>query len=155
MHVFIAGANGQIGRFLLQGIADSRHEARALVRHADQGPELQQLGATETVIGDLEQDCSEAMRGCCPVSSISGSARAHRPMANTPRITLSHSAIRTDRRTGLNAGPRAPSSAAMIGATAPVRLCNDHSSKPKMATVSEDAASSSVPSRAMNITSMA
>jgi len=73
MHVFIAGANGQIGRFLLQGIADSRHEARALVRHADQGPELQQLGATETVIGDLEQDCSEAMRGCDAVIFTAGS----------------------------------------------------------------------------------
>jgi uncharacterized protein YbjT (DUF2867 family) len=73
MHVFIAGANGQIGRFLLQEIADSRHEARALVRHADQGPELQQLGATETVIGDLEQDCSEAMRGCDAVIFTAGS----------------------------------------------------------------------------------
>ena len=73
MHVFIAGANGQIGRFLLQEIADSKHEARALVRHADQGPELQQLGATETVIGDLEQDCSEAMRGCDAVIFTAGS----------------------------------------------------------------------------------
>ncbi|KMQ75955.1 SDR family oxidoreductase [Marinobacter subterrani] len=73
MHVFIAGANGQIGQYLLRELAESGHEARALVRHPDQGPELQQLGATETVLGDLEQDCSEAMRGCDAVIFTAGS----------------------------------------------------------------------------------
>ncbi|MFL1454963.1 SDR family oxidoreductase [Marinobacter sp. GN3S48] len=73
MHVFIAGANGQIGQHLLREMADSDHEARALVRHPGQGPELQQLGATETVLGDLEQDCSEAMRGCDAVIFTAGS----------------------------------------------------------------------------------
>lgn len=73
MHVFIAGANGQIGQHLLREMADSDHEARAMVRHQDQGPELQQLGATETVLGDLEQDCSEAMRGCDVVIFTAGS----------------------------------------------------------------------------------
>lgn len=73
MHVFIAGANGQIGQYLLEGMAESDHEARALVRHPDQGPELQQLGATETVLGDLEHDCTEAMRGCDAVIFTAGS----------------------------------------------------------------------------------
>ncbi|GGE55219.1 putative sugar epimerase YhfK [Streptosporangium jomthongense] len=73
MHVFIAGANGQIGQHLLREMADSDHEVRALIRHPDQGPELQQLGATETVLGDLEQDCSEAMRGCDAVIFTAGS----------------------------------------------------------------------------------
>ncbi len=73
MHVFIAGANGQIGQHLLREMADSDHEARALVRHPDQGPELQQLGATETVLGDLEKDCSEAMKGCDAVIFTAGS----------------------------------------------------------------------------------
>ncbi|WP_166253502.1 SDR family oxidoreductase [Marinobacter salicampi] len=73
MHVFIAGANGKIGRHLLQEMADSDHEARAMIRDPDQGPELQQLGATETVLGDLEQDCSEAMRGCGAVIFTAGS----------------------------------------------------------------------------------
>lgn len=73
MHVFIAGANGQIGQHLLREMADSDHEARALIRHPDQGPELQQLGATETVLGDLEQDCSEAMKGCDAVIFTAGS----------------------------------------------------------------------------------
>ncbi|GGC59242.1 SDR family oxidoreductase [Marinobacter halophilus] len=73
MHVFIAGANGQIGQHLLREMSDSDHEARALVRHPDQGPELQKLGATETVLGNLEQDCSEAMRGCDAVIFSAGS----------------------------------------------------------------------------------
>lgn len=73
MHVFIAGANGQIGQHLLREMADSGHEARALIRHQDQGPELQQLGATETVMGDLEHDCSEAMKGCDAVIFTAGS----------------------------------------------------------------------------------
>ncbi|MDK8463519.1 SDR family oxidoreductase [Marinobacter sp. SS13-12] len=73
MHVFIAGANGQIGQHLLREMADSDHEARALIRHQDQGPELQQLGATETVMGDLEHDCSEAMKGCDAVIFTAGS----------------------------------------------------------------------------------
>lgn len=73
MHVFIAGANGQIGQHLLRELAESDHEARALVRHPDQGPELQKLGAMETVQGDLEQDCSEAMRGCDAVIFTAGS----------------------------------------------------------------------------------
>ncbi|MBS3803832.1 MAG: SDR family oxidoreductase [Oleiphilaceae bacterium] len=73
MHVLIAGANGQIGRHLLAEMADSAHEARALIRDPDQGPELQQLGATETVVGDLEKDCSEAMKGCDAVIFTAGS----------------------------------------------------------------------------------
>ncbi|WP_152205723.1 SDR family oxidoreductase [Marinobacter changyiensis] len=73
MHVFIAGANGQIGQHLLREMADSDHEARAMIRHLDQGPELQQMGATETVLGDLEQDCSEAMKGCDAVIFAAGS----------------------------------------------------------------------------------
>ncbi|MDY6797864.1 MAG: SDR family oxidoreductase [Pseudomonadota bacterium] len=73
MHVLIAGANGQIGQHLLKAMADSKHEARALIRDAEQGAKLQSLGATETVVGDLEQDCSEAMRGCDAVVFTAGS----------------------------------------------------------------------------------
>jgi uncharacterized protein YbjT (DUF2867 family) len=73
MHVFIAGANGQIGQHMLREIANRDHESRALIRHPDQGPELQQLGATETVLGDLEKDCSEAMKGCDAVIFAAGS----------------------------------------------------------------------------------
>lgn len=73
MHVLIAGANGQIGQHLLKEMADSPHEARALIRDVDQGSKLQALGATETVVGNLEEDCSEALRGCDAVVFTAGS----------------------------------------------------------------------------------
>lgn len=73
MLVFIAGANGQIGQHLLRQMANSGHQTRAMIRHLEQGPKLKQLGATETVVGDLEQDCSEAMKGCDVVIFAAGS----------------------------------------------------------------------------------
>jgi uncharacterized protein YbjT (DUF2867 family) len=73
MRVLIAGANGQIGRHLLEKMADTEHEARALIRDPEQGPDLQKLGATETVVGDLEGDCREALRGCDAVIFTAGS----------------------------------------------------------------------------------
>lgn len=73
MRVLIAGANGQIGRHLLEKMADSEHEARALIRDPEQGPDLQTLGATETVVGNLEGDCGEALRGCDAVIFTAGS----------------------------------------------------------------------------------
>lgn len=73
MHVFIAGANGQIGHHLLREMAGSEHKARAMVRHVEQGPKLKQLGAAETVLGDLEKDCSAAMKGCDVVVFAAGS----------------------------------------------------------------------------------
>lgn len=73
MNVFIAGANGQIGQHFLRELANSDHKTRAMVRHAEQGPELQKLGANEVVLGDLEKDCSDAMKGCDVVVFAAGS----------------------------------------------------------------------------------
>ena len=73
MRVLIAGANGQIGRHLLEQMADTEHEARALIRDPEQGPDLQKLGATETVVGNLEGDCREALRRCDAVIFAAGS----------------------------------------------------------------------------------
>ncbi|HDZ38025.1 MAG TPA: SDR family oxidoreductase, partial [Marinobacter sp.] len=73
MNVFIAGANGQIGQHFLRELADSDHQTRAMVRHSEQGPELQKLGADEVVLGDLEKDCSDAMKGCDVVVFAAGS----------------------------------------------------------------------------------
>ncbi|EAZ99156.1 SDR family oxidoreductase [Marinobacter sp. ELB17] len=73
MRVLIAGANGQIGRHLLEKMADTEHEARALIRDPEQGPDLQKLGATETVVGNLEGDCREALRSCDAVIFTAGS----------------------------------------------------------------------------------
>ena len=73
MNVLIAGANGKIGRHLLKKFANSRHRARAMIRDKDQGPELLELGAFETVVADLEGDVSEALRGVDAVIFTAGS----------------------------------------------------------------------------------
>jgi len=73
MRVLIVGANGQVGRRLVERLAPSRHEARAMVRNPDQQPALAAAGATETVVADLERDCHEAVRGVDAVVFTAGS----------------------------------------------------------------------------------
>lgn len=73
MHILIVGAHGQIGRKLVERLASSRHEIRAMVRDPEQQPSLAALGATETVVADLERDCREALRGVEGVIFTAGS----------------------------------------------------------------------------------
>lgn len=73
MRVLVAGANGKIGRHLLRLMADGHHEARAMIRDRDQAPELLELGATETVVADLEGDLAEAVRGVDAIVFTAGS----------------------------------------------------------------------------------
>lgn len=73
MRVLIAGANGKIGRHLIRLMADSPHTARAMVRDPEQAEALEQLGAAETVVGDLEQDCTHALKDCDAVVFTAGS----------------------------------------------------------------------------------
>jgi uncharacterized protein YbjT (DUF2867 family) len=73
MRVLIAGANGKIGQHLVEKMAQSPHQARAMIRNADQAPALKKLGAAETVVGDLESDCTEALKGCDAVVFTAGS----------------------------------------------------------------------------------
>lgn len=55
MKILVVGANGQIGRHLVQFIQNSEHEARAMIRNEDQAAYFKELGA-ETAVVDLEQD---------------------------------------------------------------------------------------------------
>ena len=73
MRVLIVGAHGQIGYRLVERLAPSRHEVRAMVRDPDQQPALAAAGATETVVADLERDCREAVRGIEAVVFTAGS----------------------------------------------------------------------------------
>ena len=73
MKLFIAGANGQIGRHLIKVVSQLPHQSRALVRNPDQIDELRDLGADEVVVGDLEQDCTEHLNGCDAVIFTAGS----------------------------------------------------------------------------------
>lgn len=50
--VFIVGAAGKVGRHLVKQLADKRHRVLALHRRAEQGAELEALGASP-VTGDL------------------------------------------------------------------------------------------------------
>jgi uncharacterized protein YbjT (DUF2867 family) len=73
MHLLIVGAHGQIGRQLVERLAPSRHEVRAMVRDPDQQPSLASLGASETVVADLERDCREAVQGVEGIIFTAGS----------------------------------------------------------------------------------
>ncbi|MDN5869427.1 MAG: SDR family oxidoreductase, partial [Nitrococcus sp.] len=72
MKVLIAGANGKIGQRLVKQMAESAHSPRAMIRNPAQAEELQALGA-ETVVADLEDDCSGALKGCDAVIFTAGS----------------------------------------------------------------------------------
>lgn len=72
MKVLIAGANGKIGQRLVKQMAESAYSPRAMIRNPAQAEELQALGA-ETVVADLEDDCSGALKGCDAVIFTAGS----------------------------------------------------------------------------------
>ncbi|MBD1301100.1 NAD(P)H-binding protein, partial [Pseudomonas aeruginosa] len=65
MNVLVIGANGQIGKFLVQQLAqEGKHQVTAMIRKPEQADALEQLGAS-VVIGDLEgsvEDLAEAMK---------------------------------------------------------------------------------------------
>lgn len=73
MRVLIAGSNGKIGRHLVHKLADSQHVSRAMIRDASQTPAMERLGAGEVIVGDLEKDCSHALRDCDAVVFVAGS----------------------------------------------------------------------------------
>ncbi|ECF8727509.1 NAD-dependent epimerase/dehydratase family protein, partial [Salmonella enterica] len=65
MNVLVIGANGQIGKFLVQQLAqEGKHQVTAMIRKPEQANTLKQLSA-KVVIGDLEgsvEDLAEAMK---------------------------------------------------------------------------------------------
>lgn len=73
MHVLIVGSHGQIGQSMVKQMAATDHRSRAMVRDADQEAQMEKLGATETVVADLEGDVSHAVEGCDAVVFVAGS----------------------------------------------------------------------------------
>ncbi|MEO2210176.1 Uncharacterized conserved protein YbjT, contains NAD(P)-binding and DUF2867 domains [Paenibacillus sp. CF095] len=65
MNVLVIGANGQIGKFVVEQLAqEGKHKVTALIRKPEQAGTLKELGA-DVVIGDLEgsvEDLAEAMK---------------------------------------------------------------------------------------------
>lgn len=72
MKTVIIGANGQIGRCLVNKLVQTGHDIRAMVRNDDQRQELEDMGA-EVVIGDLEGDFEHALEGCAALIFTAGS----------------------------------------------------------------------------------
>lgn len=63
MRVLVIGANGQVGKKIVQELADSQHDAIAMVRKEEQMDKLKELGAADVVLADLEEDFSSAFDG--------------------------------------------------------------------------------------------
>lgn len=73
MNVLVIGANGQVGRNIVKELAESNHEATAMVRKEEQIDKLKELGASKVVLGDLEKDFSDAFEGVDAVIFAAGS----------------------------------------------------------------------------------
>jgi len=91
MKILVAGSHGQIGQRLIKAIAESDHTSVAMIRSAGQAPEMTALGAHETVIADLEDDCSHALTGVDTVIFTAGSG-GHTPPEKTEAVDR-HGAI--------------------------------------------------------------
>lgn len=73
MNVLVIGANGQVGRNIVKELADTNHNAVAMVRKEEQKEKMQELGAAKVVLGDLEGDFSEAFEDVDAVIFAAGS----------------------------------------------------------------------------------
>ncbi|MCD7036135.1 SDR family oxidoreductase [Metabacillus sp. GX 13764] len=72
MKVLVAGAHGTTGKHIVKKLAAKGHEPIAMIRDESQSEELESLGA-KTVIGDLEGDVTEAVKGTEAVIFAAGS----------------------------------------------------------------------------------
>ncbi|HDR6289653.1 TPA: SDR family oxidoreductase [Bacillus cereus] len=73
MKIFIIGANGQIGKHLVQLLKDTPHHIKAMVRKQKQIENMKDLGADEVVFGDLEGDFSHMVEGSDIIIFTAGS----------------------------------------------------------------------------------
>ncbi|SVD61693.1 uncharacterized protein METZ01_LOCUS414547, partial [marine metagenome] len=62
MKILIVGANGQIGRHLVDQLTGGEHTVRAMIRNPVQAPAFEAKGA-EVVVADLETDFRSALEG--------------------------------------------------------------------------------------------
>ena len=76
MKVFVVGANGQIGKHLINLLKDSKeHTVRAMVRKKEQADAFEKVGV-ETRLADLEgsvDEIAEAAKGCDAIVFTAGS----------------------------------------------------------------------------------
>ena len=72
MNVLIAGAHGQVGQHITEILSESDHDATAMVREESQVPEMEEFGV-ETVVSDLTEDVTHAVRGHDAIVFAAGS----------------------------------------------------------------------------------
>ncbi|MBC1519998.1 SDR family oxidoreductase [Listeria welshimeri] len=85
MNVLVIGANGKIGRHLVEKLAmEKGFFVRAMVRKAEQVSELEKLGA-KPIIADLTKDFNYAYDGIEAVIFTAGSG-GHTPASDTIKI---------------------------------------------------------------------
>lgn len=72
MKVLVIGANGQVGKHIVEKLIDDNHEPIAMIRDTDQIPYFEERGA-KTVIADLEKDFKHAYYGVDAVIFAAGS----------------------------------------------------------------------------------
>jgi len=73
MNVLVIGANGQVGRQVVQNLTDSEHNAIAMVRKEEQADKLKEIGAKHVILANLEKDFSFAFDGVDAVIFAAGS----------------------------------------------------------------------------------
>ncbi|MDX1756507.1 MAG: SDR family oxidoreductase [Marinobacter sp.] len=78
MTTLIIGANGKIGRLLVEKCVANGMAVRAMVRHSGQAQQFEEMGA-EAVMGNLEGSMDEAFRGCERVVFSAGSGPSTSP----------------------------------------------------------------------------
>nr|WP_154984338.1 SDR family oxidoreductase [Paenibacillus xylanexedens] len=82
MNVLVIGANGQIGKHLVEQLAqEGKHQVTAMIRKPEQADALKQLGA-QVVMGDLEgtvDEIAEAMKDQNAIVFTAGSGGSTGP----------------------------------------------------------------------------
>ncbi|RAZ67726.1 SDR family oxidoreductase [Planococcus maitriensis] len=73
MNVLVIGANGQVGRNIVEELTEKGHGAVAMIRKEEQREEMEKRGAKKIVLGDLEKDFSHAFDDVDAVIFAAGS----------------------------------------------------------------------------------
>jgi uncharacterized protein YbjT (DUF2867 family) len=71
VRVLVAGANGQVGRYLVQLLTEENHEVQAMIRDESQAPEVRELGGNP-IVADLEGEVGQTVAGCDAVIFTAG-----------------------------------------------------------------------------------
>ena len=71
MHILVAGAHGQVGQHIISLLSKGHHQIRPMIRREEQSAQL--ATGAETVVADLTEDVSHALKGCDALIFAAGS----------------------------------------------------------------------------------